>query len=139
MGFSGGPLGISSATNNTFSQGGGQRPNWTGVSPRLDNRSPQRWFDTSQFFNPPAYTFGNAARTYSGLRSDGTAQLDISLIKNTKLTEKLNLQFRSEFFNLTNTPRFAPPSEVFGNAQFGVVSAMGNLPRVVQFGLKLTY
>ena len=137
--FSGGPLGISAATNNTFSQGGGQRPNWTGVSAKLDNPLPARWFDTTQFSNPPPYTFGNAARTYNGLRSDGTAQIDATLTKNTKILEKLNLQFRAEVFNLTNSARFSTPNQSFGNPQFGVVSAQNNLPRIVQFGLKLIY
>ncbi|MGH9662016.1 MAG: carboxypeptidase regulatory-like domain-containing protein, partial [Bryobacteraceae bacterium] len=137
--YSGGPLGVNSAVNNTFSQGGGQRPNWSGVSPRLDSPTPQRWFDTAPFTDPGPYRFGNSARTYSGLRSDGTGQIDVSAIKNTPLRERLTLQFRAEFFNLTNTPRFAPPNITSGNNQFAVVSAMGNLPRVVQFALKLSY
>ncbi|MGH9722651.1 MAG: hypothetical protein ACRD8O_20775, partial [Bryobacteraceae bacterium] len=139
LAFSGAPLGMNSAVNNTFSQGGGQRPNWTGVSPRLDGPRPERWFDITQFTTPPPYTFGNSARTYSGLRSDVSRQLDISLVKNTKITERWNLQFRSEFFNLTNTPRFAPPNISQGANQFGVVSAMANQPRVIQFALKLRY
>ncbi len=137
LGFSGGPLGLSSAVNNTFSQGGGQRPNWTGASPRLSNPAPARWFDITQFSNPLAYTFGNAGRTFSGSRSDGFSQLDFILGKSTALTEKVRLQFRAEFFNLTNTPRFGPPNVNFGNPQFGVVSAQGNLPRIIQFALKL--
>jgi outer membrane receptor protein involved in Fe transport len=137
--FGGGPLGITSAVNNTFSQGGGQRPNWTGQSAKLDDPRPERWFDTSQFSNPPAYTFGSSPRTFNGLRSDGTRQLDLSLLKTTNLTEQLRLQFRAESFNVTNTVRFAPPSISFGNPQFGVVSSMGNQPRVLQFALKLIY
>ena len=137
--FSGGPLGISSAVNNTFAQAGGQRPNWTGQSAKLDNPRPERWFDTSQFSNPPAYTFGNAPRTLNGLRSDGTRQLDLSLLKTTSITEKLRLQFRAESFNITNTVRFAPPNVSQGNPQFGVVSSMGNQPRVLQFALKLIF
>jgi outer membrane receptor protein involved in Fe transport len=137
--YSGNPLGAGSATNNTFSQGGGQRPNWTGVSARLDNPTPQRWFDTSQFTTPAAYTFGNSARTYSGLRSDSAGQLDFSLLKNTRIRERWNLQFRAEFFNLTNTPRFAPPNMTQGNNQFGTVSSMASQPRVIQFALKLLY
>ncbi len=137
--FSGGPLGITAATNNTFSQGGGQRPNWTGVSAKLDNPTPARWFDTTQFSAPAAYAFGNTARTLGGLRSDGTAQIDATLTKNTRILEKLNLQFRAEVFNLTNSARFSPPNQVFGNAQFGIVAAQNNLPRIVQFGLKLVY
>ena len=137
--FSGGPIGVTSATNNTFSQGGGQRPNWTGVSAALPHPTPDRWIDASQFFNPPAFAFGNVGRTLSGLRDAGTRQLDFSLHKNTNLTEKLKLQFRTEVFNITNTPQFAPPNAVFGSAQFGVVSAQSNLPRIVQFALKLIY
>ncbi len=137
--YSGAPLGMNSATNNTFSQGGGQRPDWSGVSAKLDSPTPQRWFDVTRFTAPPAYTFGNSARTYSGLRSDGARQLDTSLVKNTTFAEKWNLQFRTEFFNLTNTPRFAPPNISQGNPQFGVVSAMSNQSRVIQFALKLIY
>ena len=61
--FSGGPIGITSATNNTFSQGGGQRPNWTGVNPSVPNPTPDHWIDATQFSNPPAFTFGNVGRT----------------------------------------------------------------------------
>jgi hypothetical protein len=135
--FSGGPIGITSAANNTFSQGGGQRPNWSGASPALPNPTPDRWINPAPFSNPPAFTFGNAGRTLSGLRSDPTKELDISLHKNTKLTEKLKLQFRAEFFNITNTPQFAPPNSSFGSPQFGVVSGQSNLPRIIQFALKL--
>jgi len=137
--LSGGPLGVTSAVNNTFSQGGGQRPNWTGVSPKLDDPVPGRWFDTTQFAAPSAYRFGNAPRTFNGSRTDGTGQLDLMISKNTRFSERFNLQFRTEFFNLTNSARFAPPNVVFGNPQFGVVSAQGNNPRIIQFGLKLVY
>jgi outer membrane receptor protein involved in Fe transport len=137
--FSGGPLGITSAVNNTFSQGGGQRPNWSGKSAKLSDPTPQLWFDASQFSAPPAYTFGNAPRTYSGLRDDGTRGIDMSLIKDTRMRERLHLQVRAEAFNLTNTPRFAPPGQSFGAPGFGVVSSQSNQPRVVQFALKLLY
>ena len=75
----------------------------------------------------------------SGLRSDSAKQFDLSLVKNTRILERLNPQFRAEFFNLSNTPRFAPPNTIQGNNQFGAVSAMQNQPRVVQFALKLIY
>ncbi len=137
--LSGGPLGMGSAVNNTFSQGGGQRPNWSGASARLSNPTPARWFDTAQFTAPPAYTFGNGARTFGGLRSDGTSQIDLSLNKSTAISERFKLQFRTEVFNVSNSPRFAPPNQSQGNPSFAVVSAMGNQARVVQFGLKLIY
>jgi hypothetical protein len=137
--FSGGPLGITSAVNNTFSQGGGQRPNWSGKGAALSSPTPHLWFDTSEFSAPPAYAFGNAGRTFSSLRDDGTRGIDMSLMKNTKLRERLHLQFRAEAFNLTNTPRFAPPGQSFGAPGFGVVTSQSNQPRVLQFALKLLY
>ncbi|NWF82528.1 MAG: hypothetical protein HXY18_01710 [Bryobacteraceae bacterium] len=137
--FSGGPIGVSSAVNNTFSQGGGQRPNWSGVSPALDSPVPDRWINAAVFSNPAPYHFGNVGRTLSGLRTDITQQIDMTLSKTTTLHEKLRLQFRAEFFNLTNSPRFAPPNSSYGNTQFGVVSSQLNQPRIIQFGLKLMY
>ena len=137
--FSGGPIGVGAAVNNTFSQGGGQRPMWNGVNPTLANPTVDKWFDTSAFSNAPSYTFGSAPRTFSGLRSDVTQQLDATFSKTTKLREKLRIQFRAEFFNITNSPRFAPPNANFGNPSFAVVSSQLNQPRIVQFGLKLLY
>ncbi|MCS7024942.1 MAG: carboxypeptidase-like regulatory domain-containing protein [Bryobacteraceae bacterium] len=139
MWFSGGPLGVTSAVNNTFSQGGGQRPNWSGLTPCVSDPTPQRWLDSSVFSVPPPYAFGNAPRTFGGCRSDITSQLDLTLTKNTRFRERFNLQFRTEIFNLTNTVRFAPPNQNFGNPQFGVVNSQGNQPRIIQFALKLVY
>lgn len=137
--FSGGPLGVTSQVNNTFSQGGGQRPNWNGQSPCVANPSPERWLESSPFSVPAAYAFGNAPSTFNGCRSDATSQVDLTAAKNTVLLERLTLQFRAEAFNISNTARFAPPTQAFGNPQFGVVTAQGNLPRIFQFGLKLIY
>ncbi|HET8548517.1 MAG TPA: hypothetical protein VFL57_10955, partial [Bryobacteraceae bacterium] len=139
MGFSGGPLGVTSAVNNTYSQGGGQRPNWNGRNPCVADPAPARWIDPAVFSVPAAYMFGNAPRTFNGCRSDGTSQVDLTLTRNTRFYERWNVQFRAEAFNISNTVRFAPPNQNFGNPQFGVVSSQGNLPRIVQFGLKLIY
>jgi outer membrane receptor protein involved in Fe transport len=137
---SGGPLAFSSATNTTFAQGGGQRPNLTG-NPVLGDgeRTLARWFNTAAFVAPAAYTFGSAPRSLGSVRSDGISGIDFSVVKNTTLFENVRLQFRSEFFNLTNTVRFAPPNTSFGSAQFGQITAQSNQPRVVQFALKLIY
>ncbi|MBI4889198.1 MAG: TonB-dependent receptor [Acidobacteria bacterium] len=137
--FSGGPIGIASSVNNTFSQGGGQRPMWNGVSAMVDNPVPDRWFNSAVFANAPSYTFGTSPRTFNGLRTDITQQIDANFSKTTVLREKLRLQFRGEFFNLLNTPRFSPPNASFGNPSFAVVSSQLNQPRIIQFGLKLLY
>lgn len=137
---SGGALLFSSATNTNFSQGGGQRPNLVGNPVIADSeRSLTRWFNTAAFTAPVAYAFGTAPRSLGNIRSDALSNIDFSVVKNTKLRESVSLQFRSEFFNLTNTARFLPPNTVFGSAQFGQVTGQSNQPRVVQFALKLIY
>jgi hypothetical protein len=137
--YSGSPLGVTSAVNNTFSQGGAQRPNWNGQNPALSRPSPSQWLNPSVFSVPAPYTFGNAPRTFNGVRSDRTNNVDLSLHKNTHITERLQLQFRAESFNLTNTPVFAPPNTTFGSPAFGTVSSQANQPRVLQLALKLLY
>lgn len=137
--YSGSPLGITSAVNSTFSQGGGQRPNWNGQNPGIDNPTPYQWFDTSVFSTPPAYSYGNTPRTFNGARSDKTMNYDLSLHKNTNLTERLVLQFRAEAFNLTNTPIFSPPNTTYGAIGFGTVSSQANQARIIQFGMKLLF
>ena len=137
--ISGSPLGFSTATNTTGSMGGGQRPNWNGQSPVLQSRSVAKWFDTSVFSSPAAFNFGNSPRTYSFVRSDWVRNVDTSLQKNVRLVGELNVQFRFEAFNLTNTPQFAPPNTSLGNANFGVVTAQQNQPRSLQFAVKFQY
>jgi len=137
--YSGGPLGITSAVNTNFAQTSGQRPNWNGQNPGIGNPTPYQWFDTSVFSAPAAYQFGTAPRTFNGARSDKTMNYDLSLHKNTHLTERLALQFRAEAFNLTNTPVFSPPNTSYGAAGFGAISSQANQPRIVQFGMKLIF
>lgn len=137
--ISGDPLGVSSATNGTDSQGGGQRPNWNGQNPSLAHHSVAKWFNTSDFSTPPAFQFGTAPRTFNFLRSDWIRNIDASLQKNQPLHDKLNLQLRIDAFNMDNTPTFAPPNTSYGSSQFGVVSAQQNQPRTIQLGVKVQY
>jgi hypothetical protein len=81
---SGRPLILANQTNNTNSFGGNSRPNSTGKSARLDpdQRSIDRWFDTSQFFEPAPFTFGTVGRTLPDVREPGLVNVDASLMKN---------------------------------------------------------
>ncbi|MCC7342844.1 MAG: TonB-dependent receptor [Bryobacterales bacterium] len=137
--FNGSPLGVSSVANNTFSQGGGQRPNWNGANPIQEHPTVERWLSADVFSNPSGYTFGNAPRTFGGTRAHGTSQVDLTLNKNTRIGEKYTVQFRTEFFNLLNSPVFNAPNVNFGNPQFGVVSSQQNQPRIIQFALKFLF
>ncbi len=141
---SGTPLFFSTATNLTNSFGGGSRPNNNGKSGKLSGDAHQRldrWFDTSVFSQPAAFTFGNSSRTSPDIRNDHINNLDAGVFKNNRFGRdgRLNLQFRSEYFNMLNRVRFANPGMVFGNPQFGVVSAQANRPRLIQFALKFIF
>jgi hypothetical protein len=55
------------------------------------------------------------------------------------LGEGSNLEFRGEFYNLTNTPYFANPNTTLGQATFGRVTAVSGAPRQIQLALKLNF
>ena len=67
------------------------------------------------FVAPALYTYGNAARDLPF--GPGTTEFDRAVVKNTLLSERLNLQFRAEAFNAFNTPNFAVngPNEAIGS------------------------
>jgi hypothetical protein len=137
------PLTLTTSTNATNSFGGGSRPNYVGGCDPTESGSAQSrlndWFNTACFVAPPASTFGNLGRTLTAVRTAGIANYDLSVFKSVDISERFKLQFRTEFFNIFNRTQFGPPGEVKGNAQFGVVSSQLNLPRLVQFALRLNY
>jgi hypothetical protein len=68
----------------------------------------------------------------------GLRAVNLSIVKNTALTERLNLQLRAEFFNALNRANYNLPDNFIGSPTFGqVVSAQD--PRRVQFAFKLLY
>ena len=75
---------------------------------------------------------GNAPRYFSNLRSDGIHNVDVSLSKEFGIRESMKLQVRGEFFNFTNTPRFAIPDTTLTDAEFGQVNSTLGSPRVTQ-------
>ena len=97
------------------------------------------WFNTSCFTQPGDFAFGNESRNDSTLRSAGINNWDMALFKNTAITERVSVQFRAEVFNLFNRVQFGPPGTSLGTPQFGVVSSQVNQPRLIQFGLRLSF
>jgi hypothetical protein len=66
---------------------------------------------------------------------------DFSVMKNASIREGMRLQFRAEFYNLTNTPFLGGNGAVtnnFNSPSFGKVTQAGD-PRVIQLGLKLLF
>jgi len=94
----------------------------------------------------PASTFPGAGIGYGNSRvgtvlGPGQFNFDMALLKNTKLTEALTLQFRVEAFNVWNHAQFNPPAgqDLNTPATFGKITSTSVTPRVMQFGLKLLF
>jgi hypothetical protein len=139
--FQDGPaLGISQSNNTAFAQVGILRPNRSSHNPGLGGRATvDRWFDTSVFSAPPPYAYGSSPRIISGLRGNGTRNFDLAFAKKTRIKEKYSIEFRSEFFDIFNTPRFQVPDTNFSSSGFGRTSVQINKPRTIQFALKLVF
>lgn len=143
---SGYPLAFS-AVNNSGIFAAAQRPNLVGEVSLGGERSKQdklsRWFNTTAFAQPTAFTLGNVARTLGDVRSDGISNFDFSVFKGFPFkafgAEQQRLEFRAEMFNIFNTPQFGFPGTALGANGFGVVSAQANIPRQVQLGLKFVF
>lgn len=139
---SGSPMGITARnTIGLFTEA--TRANSNGANPSLDIDAHQRldrWFDTSVFSQPAAFTFGNVSPLVANLRNHHINNLDLSVFKQFTITEKFRLQFRAESFNFANRVRFANPNlDVNAGSNFGRVTAQTNDPRQLQFGLKLLW
>ena len=91
---------------------------------------------THLFPIPAPGTDGTLGRnTFSG---PGIAETDFSLFKKIPISERFNMQFRAEVFNLMNHANFAPPVGNLSSAAFGKVQSAAD-PREIQFGLKLFF
>jgi hypothetical protein len=115
-------------------------------------RTPERWFDTTAFeanrASDGSLLPGNAGRNI--IRGPGYVNLDLGLIKFIPLRNEMRLQFRTEIFNLTNTPHFANPVVRMSDPAFGRITHTRNAinfgstattyaSRMIQFALKLEF
>jgi hypothetical protein len=131
------PLAVSQATNfNAFAGFGVQRPNRVSNPENGAPRTTAQWFNTSAFQTAPQFTLGTSSR--NPVRGPAYRNTDIALIKRTPIRERMNLEFRAEVFNFTNTPPLGAPAVVQGAAGFGSITSAGD-PRVIQLALKLNF
>jgi hypothetical protein len=100
------------------------------------------WFDVSAFARPTGARFGTVGR--NTMRGPGVVNLDLSLFRTFKLTERFDLQVRAESFNISNTPHFSNPTASINSSNFGKIlstqnsDAMGR-SREFRFGLRLGF
>jgi hypothetical protein len=132
--------------SNRSGDGDTRNPDRPSVNPNFSGpvqlREPSQWFNPNAFVLPAPGTFGNLGR--GTLTGPGLADVDLSLFKNTAVSERTSLQFRAEFFNAFNRVNFGPPNTtVFSSgaisASAGLITTLATNPRQIQFGLKLIF
>jgi outer membrane receptor protein involved in Fe transport len=101
------------------------------------NKTAREWINVASFQTPALGTFGNLGR--NSLRSDWNKNLDLSIFRQFPIAERFRVEFRFEAFNVTNTPVWAIPVSSLEAPNFGAVTHTANVPRQLQFGLKLYF
>jgi hypothetical protein len=105
---------------------------------RLDDPTPNRWFDVSAFPPVPlnSFQFGNSGRNI--LDGPGRIVTNSALSRNFKFRESDNLQFRWELFNVSNHPNFNLPVTAVNAANAATITSAGS-GRLMQFALRYSF
>jgi len=118
----------------------GCRTRWN-TGPPVDSSG----HNTSCFTTPPDFGPGSESRVDANLRGPGINNFDFAVFKRTNVTERMGIEFRTEFFNLFNHPYFAMPATGFngtptgaGNGGFGIITGtvqggVASPERLIQF------
>ncbi|MCX6619687.1 MAG: TonB-dependent receptor, partial [Acidobacteria bacterium] len=123
-----------------------QRPDFVpGVAFYPANPGALAWLNAGAFKAPVKGVWGNLPR--NALRGPGLWQMDLSVFKTSALTERFQLEFRAELFNLFNRAQFGNPNANFSNlGTFGTITSVVNTsptgaggPRQVQLALRLKF
>jgi len=142
---SGLPLDIIINSASLNAPGNANRPNVNGPVAILGQIGQgQLYFNKGAFSAPAPNTIGDVGRNI--LHGRHLFNIDASVFRRFKLTERVNMKFRGESFNLTNTPWFDRPDTNFSDAAFGQVrTAQGNqavkvnMNRSLQFSMRLSF
>src|SRR5437763_13746606 len=100
----------------------------------LESASP--WFIILAFATPPLNQFGNAG--IGVIHGSSLKNYDFSVFRRFAFGETLRLEYRAEFYHLTNTPFFGSPNTNISSGAFGTVTSATN-SREIQMGLRLTF
>ncbi len=113
-----------------------QRPNRIANPNNFATRSAAEWFDKSAFTAAGQFSIGTSSR--NPLRGPGLQDADLMIGKTFRVSERMNVEFRAEVFNISNTPPLNDPNGSFGSAAFGTITSAGN-PRDFEFAAKLHF
>lgn len=137
----GAPFNVKSGRDNSLTGLGNDRPklSGTGFDPAA-GADKRVWFNSAAFLVNDVGSFGTLGRNV--LYGPQLFSFDMGFFKNFKFTETVGLQFRAEMFNLFNQTNFANPNATVTGGGFGSITntiAGSGDPRIIQFGLKLSF
>lgn len=117
------------------------RANAVGDPSTADPDDPNRVFNRFGFAQPSEGTFGNGGTNI--IRGEGLNNVDFSLFKNARITERVTAQLRAEFFNPFNHTQFGPfigdSFSLDPASSFGVYRSVQQEARIIQIGLKFIF
>ncbi len=125
---------------------GVERPNYVYGTPLTPpgGSTPQEWINPAAFSTPASGTFGNLGR--NAFRARGISEVEVGLSKDFVLTERMNLRFRADVFNLLNRAQLGAPNADLSQSTFGVItSTISNYatgrgtPREFQLSMKVWF
>jgi hypothetical protein len=148
------PITVLSGVDNSLTGVGLDRANFTGsniqqavLGDQPHGQTVSHFFNTALFTANAIGTFGNEGKGI--LTGPGFFRTDVGVIKNTKVTEGMSVQFRAEFFNVFNNVNFFNPNATASSAGFGKITALAGTfggvdtgigdARILQFALKLMF
>jgi hypothetical protein len=135
---SGSPFDVTVSNGDTAGTGNGtERANLLMSDPYATGQGPLVYLNPAAFDVPALETYGSLGR--NSLRTDSFHNLDLSLTRQFPIKEKVNLEFRTDAFNLTNSVVFGQPQSTLGNSNFGIITGVNNTQREVQFSMKLLF
>lgn len=114
-----------------------------GVDPKVDNPTPERWFNADAFAQPADFTLGNASRTHPSLRGPGEQFHHLSLTKRIEVSSETSIEFVTEAFNFPNLGNLNDPDTRIGSEENPNLNAgriLGTTGgRVMQLGLRILF
>ncbi|MBS1828430.1 MAG: TonB-dependent receptor [Acidobacteria bacterium] len=140
--YTGAPFSVTSAGGSLNAPGNGQTADQIKPSVQIFG-SRDLWFDPTAYAPVTAVRFGTAG--WDQLRGPGLVNLDSSVYRAFRISERFGLQFRAEAFNISNTPHFGNPRSDISSTQPGLITGVQNTgregidERMFRFGLRLNF
>jgi hypothetical protein len=100
-----------------------------------------QWFDVTQFVVQEPFTLRALSSLVPDLRAAGLKKWDLTVMKKVRLTERVDMDFRAEFYNAWNTTHFGAPNTTVTSASFGHITGTlaGGGPREIQLAMRLSF